>query len=145
MDSENNVRRNIAIRLNILSRLMRSDFDKRINDINVTRSQWALIAVVSRQPGATQRAIAERLEVSEASAGRLIDKLCAEGLLERRERDEDRRARAVYLTDAAEPLLAKLGIIAKPTVTKMFAGFEVSDLLAVPGFLALIYHNVSEV
>ena len=145
MDSENNVRRNIAIRLNILSRLMRSDFDKRINDINVTRSQWALIAVVSRQPGATQRAIAERLEMSEASAGRLIDKLCAEGLLERRERDDDRRARAVYLTDAAEPLLAKLGIIAKSNDAKMFAGFEDAELEALTGYLDRIYRNVSEV
>jgi MarR family transcriptional regulator for hemolysin len=86
---------------------MRNNFDRVLAEKNITRSQWGLIAVVARRPGATQRTIAEVLEMSEASAGRLIDRLCADGLLERRERDDDRRARAVYITAAAEPLLAR--------------------------------------
>lgn len=143
VEGDNENRRNIAIRLTILSRLMRSDFDKRISDVGVTRSQWALIVVVARRPGATQRSIAETLEMSEASAGRLIDRLCADGLLERRERDDDRRARAVYLTEAAKPLLEKLGVIAKSSESRMFRGFEEDELFRLLGYLDRIHANIS--
>lgn len=101
-----------------------------------------MIAVVARRPGATQRMIAEALEMSEASAGRLIDRLCADGLLERRDRDDDRRARAVYLTEAAEPLLEKLAAIARETEESMFMGFSDEDLDRMQDYVDRIYANV---
>ena len=137
-------RRNIGLRLTVLARLMRSKFDRIVSDLNVTRSQWAMIAVVSRRPGATQRTIAEALEMSEASAGRLIDRLCADGLLERRDRDDDRRARAVYLTKAAEPLLAKLAEIARQGEEEMFKGFSPEEIDRLEDFLDRLYANISK-
>jgi len=103
-----------------------------------------MIAVVARHPGATQRTIAESLEMSEASAGRLIDRLCADGLLERRDRDDDRRARAVYVTDAAEPLLARLADIAKNAEEQMFSGFSNAELEQLQNFVDRIYNNISK-
>lgn len=88
-DSAHEARRHIGLRFTIIARLLRNNFDRQVVNLNVTRSQWAMIAVVSRVPGATQRTIAEALEMSEASAGRLIDRLCADGLLERRDRRDD--------------------------------------------------------
>jgi len=114
-----------------------------VASLNVTRSQWAMIVVVARTPGLTQRMIAERLEMSEASAGRLIDRLCAEGLLERRERDDDRRARAVYVTKAAEPLLTKLGEIAGQGEQQVFKGFSEEEIEQLDGFLFRIYENIN--
>jgi MarR family transcriptional regulator for hemolysin len=107
----------------------------------VTRSQWTMIVVVARNPGATQRVIAEALEMSEASAGRLIDRLCADGLLERQERYDDRRARAVYLTKAAEPLLEKLGELARTGEHMLFRGFSEEELETFKGFLDRLYKN----
>jgi len=123
--------------------LFRNRFDRQVANLNVTRSQWAMIVVVARTPGLTQRMIAERLEMSEASAGRLIDRLCAEGLLERRERDDDRRARAVYVTSAAEPLLAKLGEIAGQGEQQVFKGFSEEEIAQLDGFLLRIYENIN--
>ena len=137
------IRREVAIKLSVLARLMRNDFDRRISDVGVTRSQWALIAVVSRSPGATQRHIAEMLDMSEASAGRLIDRLCADGLLERRERDDDRRARAVYMAATAAPILEKLGEIAKASEANLFRGVDDAELEQVSATLAKIYANVT--
>ncbi|MEW9854334.1 MarR family winged helix-turn-helix transcriptional regulator [Novosphingobium sp. M1R2S20] len=136
-------RRHIGLRFTVLARLLRNNFDREVISLNVTRSQWAMIAVVSRAPGATQRTIAEALEMSEASAGRLIDRLCAEGLLERRDRADDRRARAVYLTPAAEPLLEKLASIARESEQRMFKGFSDDELSALGDYLDRIYDNVS--
>jgi len=138
------LKREIGLRFTIMARLMRNNFDRQVAGLNVTRSQWAMTAVVARHPGATQRMIAEALEMSEASAGRLIDRLCADGLLERRDRDDDRRARAVYLTPAAEPLLAKLADIARSTEERMFNGFSNEELEKLQEFADRIYANLSK-
>ncbi|MCJ2188412.1 MarR family winged helix-turn-helix transcriptional regulator [Novosphingobium beihaiensis] len=136
-------RRQVGLRMTVIARLQRNSFDRKVSALNVTRSQWAMIAIVSRYPGSTQRTIAEYLEMSEASAGRLIDRLCADGLLERRDRRDDRRARAVYLTEKAEPLLAKLGTIASESEQRMFSGFSDEELEQLLNFMDRIYENVS--
>lgn len=140
---ENQLRQDIAIRIAVLARLIRNDFDRRLSEMNITRSQWSLVAVVARHPGATQRMISEVLEMSEASAGRLIDRLCADGLLERRERDDDRRARAVYLTAAAEPLLSRGAELAHENFDRLFKGLDEAQLETLLASLGIIYDNVA--
>ncbi len=142
-DVTHQAQRHIALRCTILARLLRNNFDRQVSALSVTRSQWAMILVVAGQPGATQRTIAEALEMSEASAGRLVDRLCADGLLERRERPDDRRARAVYLTPQAEPLLEKLTSIALANEQRTFKGFNEEELLLLAGLLDRVYENVS--
>ncbi|MET0587360.1 MAG: MarR family transcriptional regulator [Novosphingobium sp.] len=148
MNSKTEVRdenkRHIGLRLNVLARMLRNIFDRKVGDLGVTRSQWQMIVVVARKPGVTQRTIAEALEISEASAGRLIDRLCAEGLLERRERDDDRRARAVYITEKAEPLLAKLAEIAEVNEERLFRGFSEEELDNLQDYLDRMYNNAMQ-
>jgi len=136
------LRQDIALRIHVLARLMRNNFDRVLSEMNITRSQWSMVAMVARHPGATQRLIAEGLEMSEASAGRLIDRLCAEGLLERRERDDDRRARAVYITSAAKPLLAQSAEIAKDFTKVIFEGIDHADLAVTHKLLTQLNENL---
>lgn len=135
-------KRNISLRISVLARILRNNFDRQVSALNVTRSQWAMIAVVAHQPGATQRMIADALEMSEASAGRLVDRLCTEGLLERRARDDDRRARAVYLTDAAKPLLDRLSVIAGQNEDRLFRNFSEGELDTLRALLDKLYCNI---
>lgn len=135
--------RQVGLRMTIVSRRQRNNFDRKVAAFNVTRSQWSMIAIVARYPGSTQRTIAEYLEMSEASAGRLIDRLCADGLLERRDRRDDRRARAVFLTEQARPLLDQLGVIAAESEKRMFAGFSDEEVAQLLDFMTRIYENVS--
>lgn len=138
-------RRQIALRLTVLARLLRSDFDRHVGDVGLTRSQWSLIAVASRKPGSTQRQIAEILEMSEASAGRLIDRLEADGVLERRELEGDRRARAVFLTDAASPLLEKMSTMARSREECWFRGLGDGELERLSELLDMLYKNINAV
>src|SRR2546430_2587651 len=96
-------KKSIALKLSVVARQLRVSFDQSAEQSGLTRAQWTLVAVVARHPGATQRAIAEALEVRETTADRLIDRLCDEGYLSRRESPNDRRAYCVYLTAAAQP------------------------------------------
>lgn len=134
-------RRYIGLKMNVVSRLMRRNFDKIAARIGVTRSQWQMIVEVGRNSGVTQRAIADALEVSEAAAGRLIDRLCADGLLERRERDDDRRARAVYLTPKSEQMLDVLGDLAVECENALFKDFTEAELEQFENFLDRLHHT----
>ncbi|MCB2047514.1 MAG: MarR family transcriptional regulator [Novosphingobium sp.] len=135
-------KREISLRISVLARNVRNYFDRQVAALGVTRSQWAMIAVVATNPGSTQRMIADALEMSEASAGRLVDRLCNEGLLTRRAREDDRRAKAIYLSDAAEPLLEKLTVIAKESENRMFKGLSDEELDTLRSLLDRIYANV---
>ncbi|MGH2879628.1 MAG: MarR family transcriptional regulator [Solirubrobacteraceae bacterium] len=57
-------------------------------------------------PGASQQAIGERLQIPPSRMVAFVDALEQRGLLERRANPEDRRARALYLTDEGRELLA---------------------------------------
>jgi len=142
-DPSHEARRHIGLRFITIARRLRNGFDRQVVSLNVSLSQWAMVAVVSRAQGASQRSIAETLEMSEASAGRLIDRLCADGLLERRDLEGDRRARAVHLTSAAEPLLEKLGAIASASDQRMFKGFSDDEIAQLGSFVDRIHDNVS--
>ncbi|MFM5931770.1 MAG: MarR family winged helix-turn-helix transcriptional regulator [Novosphingobium sp.] len=144
IENHGNPRREIGRLIILISRMLRQDFDRKVGDIGVTRSQWAMIAVVSRMPGTTQRKIAEILEMSEASAGRLIDRLCADGLLIRTEQDNDRRARAVHLTEKAAPLLEYLGSFAMENETRVFKSFTEEELVTFGRLLEKLRVNLAD-
>jgi MarR family transcriptional regulator, transcriptional regulator for hemolysin len=130
--------------LSIVARQLRVTFDQNAEASGLTRAQWHLIAVVARVPGATQRTIAEALEVREITAGRLVDRLCEEGYLRRDENPSDRRAYSVYLTSAAQPLLDKLDELAKVHEGWIFAGFETEELEKIDVFLERISRNLAD-
>jgi MarR family transcriptional regulator for hemolysin len=137
-----NLRRELSLRLHIVARQMRTRFDQSVAELGVTRSQWTLIAVVARFPGATQRVIAQALDMAEAPAGRLVDKLCSEGLLIRKPREDDKRAYSVWLTDKAQPIIERLTGIAAENEAMAFAGFSDDQLVELGEFLAVIAGNV---
>lgn len=122
------LRRQISLRMVIVARQMRGRFDKAVASKGVTRAQWTVIAVVASNPGATQRVISEHLEISEVSAGRLVDRLSAEGLVERRRKEDDKRAHAIYLTEAGERLTGELSELARDAERSAFATFSHEEL-----------------
>ncbi|WP_380780961.1 MarR family winged helix-turn-helix transcriptional regulator [Sphingomonas sp. R86520] len=138
-----NVRRALSLKITVAARQMHKSFDQSVAAIGVTRSQWTLIAVISRRPGVTQREVAEILEMSEASVGRLIDRLCSDGMLVRQPKEDDRRAYCVHLTDAAATLLDKISGVAMIHEQAIFAGFEAEDIARFETYLDRITTNIA--
>lgn len=136
-------KRLLTRRLTVIARHLRKKFDQSVSELGATGSQWTLIAVVAANPGLTQRTIAEILEISEAAAGRLIDRLCAEGLLERKARNDDRRAYSIYVTGAAAPYLDTLSDIASRNEEQTFAGLSEEQIDQLEALLGLVYRNVA--
>jgi len=136
------VRRGITVRLTVIARQLRSLFDRNAGELAVTRSQWSTIIVVARHPGATQRGIANMLEMSEAFVGRIVDRLCADGMLRRQEHDSDKRARAVYLGKKCEPLLAQLSELGRRHEQRLIGCFSNAEIQELQGFLDRISANL---
>ena len=135
--------RAITLKLTVISRQLRQRFDQTVEGDGLTRAKWRVIVAVARSAGTTQRAIAAKLEITEVTAGHLIDRLCADGYLERREHPTDRRAYCIHLTPAAQPLLARLEEVAKIHEDEAFVGFAEADLSRLLELLDLISRNLA--
>lgn len=137
-------KRSVSLKLAIVARRLRLRFDQRCEQLCITRAQWSVLAVVARRPGATQRTLANLLSVTDVTAGRMIDRLCADGYLERRENPEDRRAYRVYITDAARPVLIAISKLARQFEEELFEGFAEDDLARLDELLGLMARNLGE-
>lgn len=137
-----NKRRAIGSKLVLIARQLRARFDKRVQSAGVTGAKWTTIVVVARHAGATQRHIADELGVTEVTAGRLVDRLCADGYLRRKDDPRDRRAYRVYLTKSAEALLGALGSAAEDNEAEAFAGLKAAQLNELDALLDVVAKNL---
>lgn len=100
--------RDLLVLLNDVARLVRTVADREARAHGMTRAQWMILFRLRRRDGLTQRELAEVLEVEPITVGRLVDRLEARGLVERRSDPRDRRCWRLHLTPAAPPVLAEL-------------------------------------
>ncbi len=105
---------------------MRRDFDRRAKSLGLTRAQWSVLAHLRRNEGSNQAAIADVMDLEPITLVRLLDRLEEAGWIERRADPKDRRARLIYLTEKAHPILAKMQELGAQTRTVMMAGIPES-------------------
>jgi DNA-binding MarR family transcriptional regulator len=108
MNSNSAFDRDPLILLHDVARLLRTRFDQYARTRGLTRAQAIILARLSRQPGLSQNEMAAICEVEPITVGRLIDRLEARGLVERRADPSDRRINRLHLLPAAEPLVSEI-------------------------------------
>lgn len=91
-----------------VSRLRRIVVDRALKPLGLTRSQWWVLAFLSRRDGMTQTALAADLDLTKVAIGGLIDRMETVGFVERRSDERDARARRVYLTRAGLKLVSTI-------------------------------------
>lgn len=91
-----------------VSRLRRIVVDRALKPLGITRSQWWVLAFLSRRDGMTQTALAGDLDLTKVAIGGLIDRMENAGFVERRADERDARARRVFLTRAGQKLVATI-------------------------------------
>lgn len=114
----------MLVELYDVARLMRTKFDRWARAYGMTRAQGVILARLARQPGMTQNEMAELCEVEPITVGRLVDRLEARGLLERRLDPADRRIRRLHLLPPAEPLLAEIQYYKKKLFDDLTEGLD---------------------
>lgn len=102
--------RDLLFLLHDVARLLRVDADKRARAHDMTRAQWGILIWLERQPGISQKELAELLEVEPITVARLIDRLEARGMVERRPDPKDRRIWRLHLRPDAYPMLDEIAV-----------------------------------
>ena len=105
MDKDLNSGLRFGFLIHDVSRLRRIVVDRALKPLGVTRSQWWVLAFLSRRDGMTQTALAVDLDLTKVAIGGLLDRMEASGLVERRSDPNDGRARRVYLTKVGAKLI----------------------------------------
>jgi MarR family transcriptional regulator, transcriptional regulator for hemolysin len=116
--------REFAFMLNDVARMLRTYADYKAAQFGITRAQWVVLSRLDRSEGLKQSELAEVLDLQPISLTRLLDKLCESGLIERRADPVDRRAKRLFLTAAARPLLEKLGNLGEELMGTALCGVE---------------------
>ncbi len=111
-----------------VSRLRRSAFDRYLKPVNVTRSQWWVLAYLSRQDGMTQSQLAEELDLGKVAVGGLIDRLEKSGLVRRDADASDRRVNRVFLEPKSKQLVTRMRRLSHQLNQKILAGLPETQL-----------------
>jgi MarR family transcriptional regulator, transcriptional regulator for hemolysin len=136
------LKRDLAFTINDVARLLRTYADQKAAQYGMSRAKWAVLARLDRFEGLKQTELADMLDLQPISLTRLLDSLCANGLIERRADPEDRRAKRLFLTPAARPLLERLGDLAEELMGTALAGLDQRDSKALLTQLSTIKDNL---
>jgi MarR family transcriptional regulator for hemolysin len=97
---------------------------------------WLVLRQVDGHPGLTQRALAETVGIEGPTLTHHLDRLTAEGLVERLPHANDRRAWTVQLTAAGRRHLAATDAVADAHNAALAAALSPADLATVSAALA---------
>jgi DNA-binding MarR family transcriptional regulator len=122
--NQENFDRNFGFILHDVARLLRVTFDRRIKELELTRSQWWVLTHLFRHDGITQSELAEWLEIERPTLGRLLDRLEENGWVERRTDSQDRRAKRVFLSNEISPAMRSMREIAAGVRSDALQGLD---------------------
>jgi DNA-binding MarR family transcriptional regulator len=126
-----------------VARMMRWNFERRADEYNLTRSQWSVLVLLSRENGAQQKRLADIIGVTAITMTGLVDRLERDGWVERRQDAQDRRAKRVFLTDKVEPLIEKIKLVGKEVRESALKGISASEEQQLTDLLRRMRANLS--
>jgi DNA-binding MarR family transcriptional regulator len=124
--------------------MLKTYADHEAAQFGITRAQWVVLARLDRFEGLKQSELAEMLDLQPISLTRLLDRLCNSGLIERRPDPNDRRAKRLFLTAAARPLLEQLGDLGEQLMARALAGVSREGVEHMVAQLATVKENLRQ-
>ena len=134
--------REALLALSDVARLIRTYVDRRAAEHGMTRAQWGVLIRVERQGGLRQADIAEQMDLKPMSLVPILDRLAAQGLIERRRHPGDRRANLVFATDKGRALLEEVTPLADAIAGEVLSGLGEKDIARLLGTLERLRENV---
>lgn len=146
MDVHGAARRTLGLLLRDTSRLIRRRFVQyaRERGLPLNRSEAQVLVYVDREQGMSQAQLAEQLDLEAISLVRLVDSLQEAGLIERRPHPHDRRMRTLWLTEAAQPILAQVMAVRAEVRAQAMAGMSDADQEKLLDLLVTVRGNLAQ-
>jgi len=126
-----------------VARHMRTYSDQVARKRGMTRAQWVILSRLERQPNLSQSELSALTEASPITVARLVDRLEAQGLVERCTDPDDRRIWRLRPTPAAAPVLQEIKEFRACVFALMTDGLDPAALDAMADGLQRMKQNVS--
>ncbi len=105
MELPKSLTNNLAFSIYSISLQYRLMFDREMQPLGLTRSQWWLLTHLYYFDGSSQARLAEVLDIDKSAVARLVARLEKKGWVERRAHSRDGRAMEVFLTGNVHRLM----------------------------------------
>jgi MarR family transcriptional regulator for hemolysin len=128
--------------LTFVARRWRNLMNEELGAIGQSQARWGVlywIAVFGDSVNQTE--LAERIGVEQPTLGRILDGLERDGLIERRMRSADQRAKVIQLTRAARPVMRQIGRIGTAVSRRLLDGIDPQHLIVCMSVFARILDN----
>ena len=110
-------------------RAWRCRLDQRLKPLGLSQAKWITLLKLSKvEDGMTQTELAERVGVEAPTLARLLDRMSADGWIERRESDADRRSKTVHLRRKSCALLEQINAVAMQLSAELLEGVPPDEL-----------------
>ncbi|TNE61916.1 MAG: MarR family transcriptional regulator [Alphaproteobacteria bacterium] len=110
----------------------------------ITAGQHGLLLYLHKNAGVALGAAAAALGLRNASASGLVDRMEAKGLIRREVSAADRRACALYLTDAGADIVAATGPLIRETNEQLLAGYDEQARHQIGDFLETVISRADD-
>lgn len=127
-----------------IGRLFRKRLDYVARPSGITTAQLRVLLILRREPGANQAALAGFLEVEPITAGRMIDRMVAANMVERRTDPDDRRAWRLYPTVLGQTLIEVLDEQLGALIEIALEGLDREERASVTSALERVRQNLIE-
>ncbi|GHA90208.1 transcriptional regulator SlyA [Modicisalibacter luteus] len=133
---------NIGFKIARLPRLWRAILDERLAPLELTQTRWVTLYHLWRLgDGQPQCDLARAIGVEAPSLVRTLDQLTEQGLIERRQCQDDRRTKRIFLTKEATPLMERIDVIVAEARAEMLEGISEAELDTFDDILTRIEQN----
>jgi DNA-binding MarR family transcriptional regulator len=112
-----------------------------LDAIGLRARTFSILELVVRSGGVNQRSLADKLRLNPSQIVALVDTLVADGLVERRLHDDDRRARLVCPTDEGERRYAEARIIADRALDRTLHGLGPDERRSLHRLLSILVNG----
>jgi len=136
--------RELLFLISDVGRLLRTYADQKARLQGMTRAQWAVLLRLERREGLKQSDLAEALDIQPITLTRLVDRLCDNGLIERRADPHDRRAKLLYLTPLARPLIERIADRVEELSETVLDGIPPAEIDSMLSKLGLARENLRQ-
>ena len=136
--------RSFGFLVNDVARLFGRRFDHNGRRLGLTRAQCRTLGYIARNEGINQAGLADLLEIRPMTLVRQIDRMEDAGWIERRPHPADRRARRLFLTAKARPILGRIWDVANETRDEALARLKPAEAEQLIELLKRVHATLSE-
>lgn len=135
--------RNFGFLIKTLERLYRKRFEALAQERSLTLPQCKALFYLARNEGSSQKRLAEQADIEPMTLVRILDRMEADGWIERRPDPADRRARSLYVTSGAAPVLEQIDKFSAQMRAEALHGLSADERTQLMQLLERVHANMT--